>query len=468
MPCGELHVVGDRHDRCGRRPGRPRRSAPTRATPSASWPVVGSSSTRTAGSMARTPASATSLRRDRSRSYGLVVRSLGEPDRGEAPASRARRCPPGGDGPGCAGRTRPRARPSARTAGRRGSGRRTRPSGRARRSDRSSVGGAVEQHAPGVRSEEAVEVLDQRRLARPVLAEDRDRLARARSSARRRGRPRRRPGSDGRARRPTIGRAVGPGPASRRRPDPRPRRVGRTTVARRRATPAGSPDTAAAAHARSPSATAASSKAVPEVEPCAAGEPDERRRRRARRDPRRWPARRPARSSAIARPARRGRGSGPSARGPPGRARRTGSRSRPGPAPRAGRRPPPSRPGRAGPSARRGRGRSCPSPRCWRSRPAAARRPTARTARGRRGGRSPAAPSVSSIRGSISLRGTPRFSSPKASSSRTVCFEADSWLAGVAKTIPTRPSSASAAAPRSRRRRRSRPGRRAWPGRRAG
>ncbi len=59
----------------------------------------------------------------------------------------------------------------------------------------------------------------------------------------------------------------------------------------------------------------------------------------------------------------------------------------------------------------------------------------------------PSRASVSSIRGSISARGTPRFSSPKASSSRTVCFEADSWFAGVANTMPTRPSSASAAAP---------------------
>ena len=49
--------------------------------------------------------------------------------------------------------------------------------------------------------------------------------------------------------------------------------------------------------------------------------------------------------------------------------------------------------------------------------------------------------SVASIRASISSRGMPRFSRPNASSSRTVCFEADSWLAGVAKTIPTWPRS---------------------------
>ena len=53
---------------------------------------------------------------------------------------------------------------------------------------------------------------------------------------------------------------------------------------------------------------------------------------------------------------------------------------------------------------------------------------------------------VWSIRASISARGTARFSSPNASSSRTVSFEADSWLAGVANTIPTRPRRASGAA----------------------
>ena len=55
--------------------------------------------------------------------------------------------------------------------------------------------------------------------------------------------------------------------------------------------------------------------------------------------------------------------------------------------------------------------------------------------------RSPAGSSTASIRPSISARGTPRFSRPKASSSRTVSFDADSWFAGVEKTIPTRPRS---------------------------
>ena len=67
-------------------------------------------------------------------------------------------------------------------------------------------------------------------------------------------------------------------------------------------------------------------------------------------------------------------------------------RCRRGPARRGARRPTSCRPGRAGRSVRRGRGRACPSRRCWRSPPAAARRRTARRARDRRGGRSPVAP----------------------------------------------------------------------------
>ncbi len=47
-----------------------------------------------------------------------------------------------------------------------------------------------------------------------------------------------------------------------------------------------------------------------------------------------------------------------------------------------------------------------------------------------------------SIRASIRSRGSPRFSRPKASSSRTVSFEPESWFAGVEKTMPTRPRSA--------------------------
>ena len=53
------------------------------------------------------------------------------------------------------------------------------------------------------------------------------------------------------------------------------------------------------------------------------------------------------------------------------------------------------------------------------------------------------------MRGSISARGTPRFSSPKASSSRTVSFDADSWFAGVEKTMPTLPRSWLASAVRA-------------------
>ncbi len=150
---------------------------PTRATPSASCPVVGSSRTRTAGSIARIPASATSLRRDRSRSYGLVGLLGRQADRGQA----------GGDE---RGRRRPAARPRLR--GPNATSRLDRPLEQllvgvlehepddpGELGDRAIVGRhAIEQDASLGRAEQAVEVLDQRRLARPVLAEDRDRLAR--------------------------------------------------------------------------------------------------------------------------------------------------------------------------------------------------------------------------------------------------------------------------------------------------
>ena len=61
---------------------------------------------------------------------------------------------------------------------------------------------------------------------------------------------------------------------------------------------------------------------------------------------------------------------------------------------------------------------------------------------------------IASIRSSISARATPRFSRPNASSSRTVCFDAESWLAGVENTIPTLPSRAPASGGRGGRRRR--------------
>ena len=52
----------------------------------------------------------------------------------------------------------------------------------------------------------------------------------------------------------------------------------------------------------------------------------------------------------------------------------------------------------------------------------------------------PSSARAASMRASISARGTPRFSRPKASSSRTVSFDAESWLAGVEKTMPTVPA----------------------------
>ena len=91
--CGrELHVVGDRdHRPAGGAAGST--IAPIRATPGPSWPVVGSSSTRTAGSIASTLASATSLRRTgRGRTgWWRGPRQAARRDRG---ARRARDRPP--------------------------------------------------------------------------------------------------------------------------------------------------------------------------------------------------------------------------------------------------------------------------------------------------------------------------------------------------------------------------------------
>ena len=53
---------------------------------------------------------------------------------------------------------------------------------------------------------------------------------------------------------------------------------------------------------------------------------------------------------------------------------------------------------------------------------------------------------TASMRSSIAERGTPRFSSPKASSSRTVSFELDSWSEGDENTMPHRPIRSAAGA----------------------
>ena len=136
---------------------------------------------------------------------------------------------------------------------------------------------------------------------------------------------------------------------------------------------------------------------------------------------------------------RRGRGSARSARGPPARARRTRT---PVPSAADAREELGDRP-RAGRVELRGRlvedeERACPCRGCWRSRPAAARRPRARTAGARRGAPMPSVERRRRCGRPSSSRGTPRFSSPKASSSRTVSFEPESWFAGVEKTMPTR------------------------------
>ena len=410
-------------------------TAPTRATPSGSWPVVGSSRTRTAGSIARMPASATSFRRDRSRSYGFVARWSARPTASRLAGRRAPRSS-AADHPEVARSERDLAldrpleqllvrvledEPDGRREVRHGSaGRRSSPSSRTRpAAGRSSPLRCLTRvvlpepfwprmatASPGsMVSDDAADGLDAARVAMDeVLDGDADGRALAA------GRP-----ADG----------VGRGRAVRRRPG---------CAGPRRARPAGRPRS-----------------------------PPRRRRGRGRSRP-------PAASRTSV-------GGGEPGRAPPPPGRRPGRPSATVRPPSSTRQPVhPAEHGRVvlgaqdrGPGAgqlveqvgdRRGPGRvelrgrlvededaTSPSPRCSRWRPAAARRRTARTARGRRGGRSPAGRgSRRSARPSPS-RGTPRFSSPNASSSRTVSFEADSWLAGVAKTIPTRPSSASGAAP---------------------
>ena len=206
--------------------------------------------------MARTPASATSLRRDRSRSYGLVARSASRPTAvrllvdalGDRRGRRHR---------GSADRTPPRARPIARRAARRGSGRRTRRSRRARRSSCASVGCPASGDPPLGRAEEAVEVLHERRLARAVLAEDRDRFARLDGQ---------RDAADGLDAARVAMDEVLDGDPDGRPLAPWASRPARPFVGRR---PRRWPAPAAAGRAMSPAATAASSKAAARSIPAA-------------------------------------------------------------------------------------------------------------------------------------------------------------------------------------------------------
>ena len=276
-------------------------------------------------------------------------------------------------------------------------------------------------------------MLHEGRLARAVLAEDRDRLARLDRRARRRGRPRCRWGSGGRGRRSATrtggraGRRASSADAAVWRLVGRPRRPSRD---------------ARLASRREAGRDRGLVERLREVDAGRLRQADERRRRAADRDVAAVGERRAGHVRARWPGRHRGRGSGPSGRARSGRARRTGSSCRPGRARRGGRRrdavP-------AGSSWAVGSSRTrtvvpiatmlamatrCCSPPDRANGSRSARWPIARRA------------SVASIRASISSRGTPRFSSPNASSSRTVSFEAESWLAGVAKTIPTRPSSA--------------------------
>ena len=139
----ELHVVGDRDDRpSGRRDRLDDRADPLDAVGVlAGRRLVEDEDRRVhrqdAGQrdeLAPREVEVVRVRR-RGRRSGRRPRGCASTERGDLGRPDAR---------GCAGRTRPRARPTARRAGRRGSGRRTRPSPRARATDRSAVG-AVEQ-----------------------------------------------------------------------------------------------------------------------------------------------------------------------------------------------------------------------------------------------------------------------------------------------------------------------------------
>ena len=272
-------------------------------------------------------------------------------------------------------------------------------------------------------------MLDEGRLARAVLAEDGDGLARFDGQRRRRGRPRCRWGSGGRGRR------------MRRGPGARSRAALQAwcgAAARRGLRRSVVPAAAAGGQRRPRSQPRRRPRQAASRRPAPAGRASGRR---AARSLAARPAPRPATSSAID-PARvEHQAAGPSGRARSGRARRTGSRTRPGPARRAGPPPRPCRPGRAGPSARRGRGPACPSHDARDGDPLLlAAGQCERLAIGEVADRQPLQRRVDPRVHLVA--GTPRFSSPKASSSRTVCFDADSWLAGVAKTMPTRPRSA--------------------------
>ena len=366
---------------------------------------------------------------------------VGQADGVEAARRRARRSRRPATR-GCAARTRPRARPSARRAARRGSGRRTRRSRRARRSGGSSVGWPSRRTRPLGRPQEAVEVLDERRLARAVLAEDRDRLA---------GLDGQRHAADGLdAGRVAMDEVLDGDPDGR--------------AGRGRASSAGRPGRRRGRRRGAPGRRAAR-QARPRSRPRRRRRPGARRRPRASRTsvgaggPTRGLGRRraprPGRSSAIVPPAVEHE----AAVHPPEDARVVlGAQDRV-PARASSSRSSATDAVPAGSSWAVGSSRTrtfvpiatmlaiatrCCSPPDSANGSRSARWPIDRRSR------------VASIRASISARGTPRFSSPNASSSRTVSFDADSWLAGVAKTIPTRPRSAPARRAVARRRRRSR------------
>ena len=160
-----------------------------------SSPVVGSSSTSTSGCSASTAATARRWRAPLSSRNGSASRA-------SSPTASSASVDPALDlrrraGRGCAARRRPPPSRWRRRADGRDPGRRSPRAARCPRARSAAMSLAIEQHAAGGRSEQAVQVPGERRLAGAVAADERHQLAdvRPRSSRRRAPRGRRRSGA---------------------------------------------------------------------------------------------------------------------------------------------------------------------------------------------------------------------------------------------------------------------------------